>query len=119
MSTVAVTDKDMQTINGKPVIILRDKVLPILQLDKVFSFKTDRGDSKSRYVVVVAIGKHQMGLLVDRLLGEEEVVVKSLGPLIGDINGISSAAILGDGRVILIIDVQDLFKLSGITQFKH
>jgi two-component system chemotaxis sensor kinase CheA len=54
-----------------------------------------------------------MGLLVDRLIGEEEVVVKSLGRLIGEIPGISSAAVLGDGQVILILDIQDLFKLGG------
>ena len=66
------------------------------------------------YVVVVHSGKSRVGLVVDALLGEEEVVVKSFGSLIGDVPGISSAAILGDGHVALIVDVIGLFKLSGI-----
>ncbi|RPI21143.1 MAG: hypothetical protein EHM70_25555, partial [Chloroflexota bacterium] len=53
-------------------------------------------------------------LVVDALVGEEEVVVKSMGALVGDVPGVSSAAILGDGQVALIVDVQGLFKLSGL-----
>ncbi len=64
--------------------------------------------------MVVQSGKQRIGLIIDRLLGEEDVVVKPLGTFIGDIAGISSAAILGDGQVALIIDVFGLFKLAGI-----
>ena len=92
---------------------MRDKVLPLLRLSDVFKIKsTFKGDNYN-HVVVVGSGKQQIGLIVDRLLGQEEVVVKSLGKLIGDVFGISSAAILGDGQVALIIDVQDLFRYSN------
>jgi two-component system chemotaxis sensor kinase CheA len=64
--------------------------------------------------VVVQSGKQRVGLVVDALLGEEEVIVKPLGAFIGDIPGISSAAILGDGQVALIVDVFGLYKLAGI-----
>jgi len=59
-------------------------------------------------VVAVKVGERQVGLAVDRLLGEQEVVIKGLGPLVGDVPGISSAAILGDGAVALIVDVPAL-----------
>lgn len=118
MSTLGIQKEDIQTINGKPVILQREKVLPILPLMEVFNFTdSDVAGTFYKYVVIVSIGKYQVGLLVDRLLGEEEVVVKSLGPLIGEITGISSAAILGDGHVILIVDVQDLLRFAGIAQY--
>ena len=115
--SLIIRQSDINTVNGKPVIVFMEKVLPLLSITEVFNFAEDSISDK--YVVVVTTGKQQMGLIVDSLLGEEEVVVKSLGPLIGEIGGISSGAILGDGRVILIIDVPDLFKLAGIRSFKH
>jgi two-component system chemotaxis sensor kinase CheA len=66
------------------------------------------------YAVVVQSGRQQVGLIVDSLVGEEDVVVKPLGAFVGDIPGISSAAILGEGQVALIVDIFGLFKLAGI-----
>ena len=63
---------------------------------------------------MVSSNKLRIGLVVDTLIGEEEVVVKSLSGLLGEITGISSAAILGDGQVSLIVDIPGLFKLAGI-----
>lgn len=114
-SILRLEDKDVQFIRGKPVTMLRNSVLPLVKLNEVFEFPDSQQNKKGwNYVVVVHYGKLNAGIIVDRLLGQEEVVVKSLGPLIGDIQGISSAAILGDGRVALIIDVPGLLKLSGI-----
>lgn len=114
-SILRLEDKDVQFIRGKPVTMLRNSVLPLVKLNEVFEFPDSQQNKKGwNYVVVVHYGKLNAGIIVDRLLGQEEVVVKSLGPLIGDIQGISSAAILGDGHVALIIDVPGLLKLSGI-----
>ena len=107
------SSEDVQTVNSRPVIRLRDKVLPLLEMADAFGFKSAKNEQGFRYVVVVGMGKQQMGLAVDRLLGQEEVVVKSLGSIIGEVLGIASAAILGDGSVILIVDVQDLFQVTG------
>lgn len=112
LETLRVSDQDTQTVNGRPVIRLRDKVLPLLNIREAFNITKDTDDG-FYYIVVVASGKHQMGLMVNDLLGQEEVVVKSLGPLVGDLFGIASAAILGDGQVILILDIQDLFRSGG------
>jgi two-component system chemotaxis sensor kinase CheA len=114
-SILRLEDKDIQFIRGKPVTMLRDSVLPLVGLSQVFEISDLQQKKKDwNYVVVVHYGKLTAGIIVDRLLGQEEVVVKSLGALIGDIQGISSAAILGDGHVALIIDVPGLLQLSGI-----
>ena len=65
-------------------------------------------------MVVVRSNKLEIGFIVDALMGEEEVVVKSLNSIIGETPGISSAAILGDGQVALILDVAGLYKVSGL-----
>lgn len=113
LETLRISTDEIQTVNSRPVIRLRDKVLPLLEMSEAFGFQSTKKDQGYRYVVVVGMGKQQMGLAVDRLLGQEEVVVKSLGSIIGEVVGIASAAILGDGSVILIVDVQDLFQITG------
>jgi two-component system chemotaxis sensor kinase CheA len=113
VETLRISTKEIQTVNSRPVIRLRDKVLPLLEMSESFGFNSSKKDLGYRYVVVVGLGKQLMGLAVDRLLGQEEVVVKSLGSIIGEVMGIASAAILGDGSVILIVDVQDLFQITG------
>ncbi|MBN1537690.1 MAG: chemotaxis protein CheA [Anaerolineales bacterium] len=115
--TLRITQDDVQTVNNRPVILLRDHVLPVIRMEEVFKTcsSTNGGpESQNSYVVVVRSGKTQVGLIVDKLIGEQEVVVKSLSSVIGEISGISSAAILGDGQVTLIIDVQSLFKLVTV-----
>lgn len=129
METLRVPLADIQTVKGKQVIQLRQRVLPLVRLSQVLGFQmTDNGHLSSvfrppssvstsgngqryEYVVAVRWGRLEMGLLVDALVGEQELVIKPLGRLIGETPGISGAAILGDGRVALIVDVPGLFKL--------
>jgi len=112
--TLRIKTQEIQTVNGRPVISLREHVLPVCNLGEVFALQ-DHQNGKAKenyeYVVIVRSGKTQLGLIVDDLIGEEEVVVKSLSSFIGEVIGISNAAILGDGQVALIIDVQGLIKL--------
>ena len=112
--TLRLEGKDIQTIRGEPVTRLRNQVLPLVYMKDVFGIAKNTAREKFFYVVVVHSGKQRIGLVVDELLGEEEVVVKSFGSLINEVPGISSAAILGDGHVALIVDVVGLYKLSGI-----
>ena len=86
----------------------------MIRLSEIFKSTESTEQQKYLFAVVVQSGKQRIGLIVDKLLGEEDVVVKPLGAFIGDISGISSAAILGDGQVALIVDVFGLFKLAGI-----
>lgn len=105
--------KDIRVVSNKPVTQLRDKVITLVQLSEIF--KLDSGEKTGDYyMVVVRSNKIEIGLIVDSLMGEEEVVVKSLNSIIGETPGISSAAILGDGQVALILDVSGLYKVSGL-----
>jgi len=104
---------DIKVVSGKPVTQLRDKVITLINLSEVFNLETKQ-KVNDPYMVVVRSNKLEIGLIVDALMGEEEVVVKSLNSIIGETPGISSAAILGDGQVALILDVAGLYKVSGL-----
>jgi two-component system chemotaxis sensor kinase CheA len=108
---------NMHTVNGRKVVQLRGQVLPLVRLHDVLRTKSTFDESQPlaerEYVVAVRWGKMEMGLIVEKLVGEQELVIKPLGALVGEAAGISGAAILGDGSVALIVDVPGLFKLAG------
>jgi two-component system chemotaxis sensor kinase CheA len=107
--TIRVPVADIQKLQQQEAILLRGRVLPIVRLSNLFQCQSElAADARDILVVAVKVGERQIGLAVDRLLGEQEVVIKSLGDLIGDVPGLSSAAILGDGSVALIVDVPAL-----------
>ena len=112
--TLRLSAEDISTIRGKPVTLLRGHVLPLVDVADVFDIPHGNRSANRLFAVVVNAGKQSIGLVVDSFTGEEEGVVKSLGSFIGDITGISSAAILGDGQIALIVDVPGLLKLAGI-----
>jgi two-component system, chemotaxis family, sensor kinase CheA len=112
VETQKLEETEFQTVNGKSVVVLREKIIPLVKLAEVFDLSTNKTESSYSYIVVVKTSKQEVGIVVEKLLGEEEVVVKSFGHVIGDVQGISSAAILGDGQIALIVDVQGLIKLS-------
>jgi two-component system chemotaxis sensor kinase CheA len=103
--------KDIQTIRGREAIVTRGQVLPILRLDEFFRHNGHEATA-SRYVVEVRWGGTTVGLAVHRLLGRQEVVIKPLGRLIGEVPGISGGTIMGDGRVALIMDIPSLVKTA-------
>ncbi len=113
--TFRLEQSKIKYVYRKPVTMLRESVLSLINLSDIFNLPYDANEQKKKlYAVVVQSGKQRVGLVVDSLVGEEDVVVKPLGAFIGDIPGISSAAILGEGQVALIVDVFGLFKLAGI-----
>ena len=109
VEAVKVSPEEIQTVEGKEIIILRDSVLPLVKLADVFDIFEK--EESSQYVVVLAIGERRFGLVVDSLIGQEEIVIKSLGDYLTNIEGISGATIMGDGRVTLIVDVAGLANL--------
>ena len=106
-----IAPQEIHSVGQRPVFVLRDRVLPLLRLRQVFDFAPAPMINAHEHVVVVRANQRSAGLVIDELIGEEEVVVKSLGGLIGEVPGIASAAILGDGRVSLIVDVAGLLNL--------
>lgn len=100
-------------VKGWEMIAVRDEMVPLLNPGTIWGKDwsiSSKGDQARMPVVVLRSANSPLGLKVDRLIGEEEVVIKSMGPIIGDIPGISGASILGDGRVALIVDPASLTK---------
>jgi two-component system, chemotaxis family, sensor kinase CheA len=97
--------KDMETVMGRQVIKVRDKVFPLLKLDKEFVKDTvETNQSAKTLVTIIKAGEKNIALAVDSVREPQEVVVKSMGKYIGGVRGVTGATILGDGRVALIID---------------
>ncbi len=114
IETQRLESKDISIVSNRPVTKLRNKVISLLDLAETFNLPRQEKKSDDCYMVVVRSSKVEIGLVVDSLVGEEEVVVKSLSSIVGDTVGISSAAILGDGQVALIVDVPGMYKLAGL-----
>lgn len=112
VEVVAVDIQSIKSINQQEVVRLRNEVHPLLRLDKTLSTPTINEKLKDRYIVVVGIGLQRIGLVVDELLGQQEIVIKSLGKYLGHIYGIAGSTILGDGSVIMIIDVAELVQMA-------
>ena len=99
--------KDIKYVEAQEVIHLRGKVIPLVRLDNVLDLEP-REEPESLTVVIVTKGDSMAGLVVDNLIGQQEIVIKSLGKYIDNNKLISGATILGDGEVALILDVNTL-----------
>jgi two-component system chemotaxis sensor kinase CheA len=117
--TIRIFKQDISTIEDIEVIHLRDQTIPLLRLSEVFNMRKDRPDNEKYFVVIVSTGIKQVGLVVDSLLGQEEVVIKPLEDYIQENSGFSGATILGDGQISLILDVYELIRLCIHKQSKR
>lgn len=116
--TIRITDKDVRRIGNNEVIVVRDKILPLARLSRMFGCDYCTEDSKM-FVVILGSGEKKIAVVVDKLLGEQEIVIKSLGDYLGQISGLSGACILGDGKVALIVDVRSLVKDLGAEELAY
>jgi two-component system chemotaxis sensor kinase CheA len=112
VETLRFFQKQMSTIEGIEVIHLRQSTIPLLRLSRIFNFSQPAPESKKAFVVIIATGSKQVGLVVDSLVGEQEVVIKPLADYLQENSGFSGATILGDGRISLILDVYELVSLA-------
>jgi two-component system chemotaxis sensor kinase CheA len=109
IEVVRILPKDIYSINRNEVIKLRDSVLPLLSIGKIlYEEENNLHDKEWQYVVVVGIAEKRFGIKVDNLIGQKEVVIKSLGVYLGAIEGISGSTIMGDGKVVMILDIGEL-----------
>jgi two-component system, chemotaxis family, sensor kinase CheA len=100
-------------INRRPVMRLRDEIIPLINLGKVLRENAAGFTlTEKPYVVVVGLADRKLGIMIDRFLGQEEVVIKSLGRYLGATDGVAGATILGDGRIRLIVDLIGLFSVA-------
>ncbi|MCG0278461.1 MAG: chemotaxis protein CheA [Thermanaeromonas sp.] len=117
---IEVEPAQVKKVQRHEVVVVREKVLPLLHLGEVLGIRRDVRKVQGRVaVVVVGVAEKQAGFIVDSLLGEQEIVIKSLGNYIGKIPGVAGATIMGDGRVALILDVRGLIEnLPGEGSFE-
>lgn len=101
-------------MNGQDTLRLRDRMVPLVDLRRLFDLPEK--EAREAYVVVVGRGEKRVGLTVDRLRGQQQVVIKALDPVVsGGAFGVAGATILGDGRVVLILDVSSFFGDRRVT----
>ncbi|HBQ24775.1 MAG TPA: chemotaxis protein CheA [Syntrophomonas sp.] len=106
--TTMITTSDIKMVQNQEVIMLRGSVLPLYRLGDLLSVP-GQSQVDDMYVVVVRKAERQIGLVVDILIGQQEIVIKSLGRLLGGIPGLAGAIVAGDGHVRLILDITTLF----------
>ncbi|EAX48643.1 CheA signal transduction histidine kinases [Thermosinus carboxydivorans Nor1] len=108
-STIKVGLPDIKTIQNHEVILLRGQIIPIVRLAKVLNVpETGQKNQEELFVVIIHMGEQRAGVVVDTLIGQQEIVIKSLGKLLAGIKVIAGATILGNGQVALILDVGSL-----------
>ncbi len=111
VETLRIDPSEVQTVQRRQVVVIRGTTTPLVYLRDVFRTATTKDSAHAGdalYVVVVGLAEQRIGLVVDSLVGEHEVVIKSLSRHCGEVSGISGATILGNGRVALIADVNGL-----------
>jgi len=116
--TMRINEEEIRCIGNNEVIVVRDKILPLARMGRLFN-ATDYEESNKMYVVILGSGDRRVAMVVDKLLGEQEIVIKSMGDYLGQIQGLSGACILGDGKVALIVDVRGLVKTLGTEEVAY
>ena len=112
LETVRISKDEIYTVEGRSVMRLRDEVLSLVHIGDIFEVERILDASEHAYVVVLGLGTSKLGLIVDTLVGQEEIVIKSLGDYLKGIEGIAGATIRGDGGVTLIVDVVALMQMA-------
>jgi len=100
--------QDVRTIQGRKVITMRGETLPICDLAPLFGLRGARQQA-SRFVIVCEMGNQELGFVVDELVGQEDVIIKSLGPTLSSVRGFAGASDLGDKKLALVLDAPALF----------
>lgn len=108
-STLNISSKDIRVVQNEEVIVIRGEVIPLVKLWHVFGMEHEE-TPKEMNVVVVKAGVRKYGLTVDTLIGQEDIVIKSLGKIFSDVKIFSGGATLGDGSIALILDVMNIIE---------
>lgn len=108
-STLNISSKDIRVVQNEEVIVIRGEVIPLVKLWRVFGMEHEE-TPKEMNVVVVKAGVRKYGLTVDTLIGQEDIVIKSLGKIFSDVKIFSGGATLGDGSIALILDVMNIIE---------
>ena len=108
-STINIQPTDIKTVQNREVIVLRGEIIPIIRMEQTLQVPHVK-DAEDIFVVVVHAGEAKAGIVVDKLIGQQEIVIKTLGSLFTGLKMFSGATVLGDGRVALILDVATMIQ---------
>ncbi|NUM35732.1 MAG: Hpt domain-containing protein [Candidatus Brocadiae bacterium] len=112
MQTARLSQHQIKSISGKEVMRFRDTIVPIVRLHHIFGLKSQKENhSENIYVVIAGMADKKIALVVDKIVGQEEVVVKPMGKVLENTTGFSGACIGGDGKVTLILDIMGILRL--------
>jgi len=106
-TTQKIADGEIKVVQDREVFMLRGEVIPVIRLRELFGYSKN-DNLKQENIVIIKVGNKKYGVIVDRLLGQDDIVIKSLGSMLSDVKEFSGGAILGDGRIALILDVSSL-----------
>ena len=112
LETVRINKDEIYTVENRSVMRLRDEVLSLVHIADIFEVERIFDASEHAYVVVLGLAETKIGLIVDSLVGQEEIVIKSMGEYLKGMEGIAGATIRGDGGVTLIVDVAALMNMA-------
>lgn len=112
IETVRANQDEIYIVEGRSVLRLRDEILTLVRLSDIFKVDSVIKNSSEMYVVVIGLAENKIGIIVDYLVGQEEVVIKSLGYYLKGTEGIAGATVRGDGKITLIVDVAGMMHLA-------
>ncbi|MCQ2638253.1 chemotaxis histidine kinase/response regulator CheAY2 [Helicobacter pylori] len=112
LETVRISQNEIYTVDGKSVLRLRDEVLSLVRLSDIFKVDAILESNSDVYVVIIGLADQKIGVIVDYLIGQEEVVIKSLGYYLKNTKGIAGATVRGDGKITLIVDVGAMMDMA-------
>lgn len=112
LETVRITPDEIYTVENRQVLRLRDEVLSLVHLADIFDVERVFENHDHTYVVVLGLAEAKIGVIVDSLVGQEEIVIKNLGEYLKGMDGIAGATIRGDGGVTLIVDVAAIMHMA-------
>lgn len=115
VEVVKINKEEIYQVNKTECIKLRERVLPLINIDNLlYHTDTFHKETENQFVVVIGLAEKRYGIKVDDLIGQKEVVIKSLGKYLGNIEGVAGSTIMGDGAVVMIADIAEIInKLVG------
>jgi two-component system chemotaxis sensor kinase CheA len=105
-TTLDISPDDIQIVQGQEVIVLRGEIIPVVKLRKIFGLPMPKSNTFS--VVVIKVRGNKLGVVVDELYGQRDIVIKSLGKILNNVKVFSGGSIMGDGSITLILDITNL-----------
>ena len=111
--SLRIQSREIRTVERREVFTLRETTIPLLRLSDVFQLHDSAGGDRKWFVVVTRSGDKVTGLLVDALVRQQEVVIKSIGERLKSIPGVAGATEIGEGEIVLVVDVGSLIERFG------